>query len=193
MVTHEGGKTVGKQSNIIHNSSANASRWLDSGIAFYPAIVMQELFPHLPNENETSTTTARARILDKRESDKTRLTLNPFTHEEHHRQCILLDRLADSGRNYPPFKRQLEDNNAINLALDDTVYRIFTLEKFIRTLQSGKLCLVRPALWKDPFENFFLNSQGVYDGQLVGLDSIRDSWYGQCWTLRKECDGLWRN
>lgn len=37
--------------------------------------------------------------------------------------------------------------------------------------------LVRPSKWEDPFENFILRA---------------DSVYGQCWTLQRSSDAMWR-
>lgn len=117
-----------------------------------------------------------------------------FDYNQRHKKIIQLDRLTNAGQNCAPYKNEFIDANSINLALDETIYRIFSLDKFKRTLKDKKLCLVRPHKWEDPFENFLLNSTGqLDDGTLVGFDTIRSNYYGQCWTLKKECDGLWRN
>jgi hypothetical protein len=117
-----------------------------------------------------------------------------FDFNKRHRKIIQLDYLTEHGTNCEPFKNEFLDANSINLALDDTIYRIFSIDKFKKTLESKKLCLVRPTKWQDPFENFLLNSTGhLDDGTVVGFETIRDKFYGQCWTLKKECDGLWRN
>lgn len=117
-----------------------------------------------------------------------------FDIKQRHSKIIQLDYLTGHGKNCASFKNEFIDANSINLALDDTIYRIFSIDKFKKTLTSKKLCLVRPSKWQDPFENFLLNSTGrLDDGTLVGFESIRDKYYGQCWTLKKECDGLWRN
>lgn len=84
--------------------------------------------------------------------------------------------------------------NAVNLDLTENIFRIFKYEYFIKDLIDKKLTLVRPHTWQDPFENFLLNSQGqLDDGRIVNFDNIRDSFYSQCWSLREECDGIWRN
>ena len=86
------------------------------------------------------------------------------------------------------------DANAINLTLDTPIYRIFRYERFVELLKSGKNTLVRPSTWEDPFENVLFNHQYLdASGKEIDLSSIRDSWYGQCWTDKEaECDGLWR-
>jgi hypothetical protein len=117
-----------------------------------------------------------------------------FDITQRHRKIIQLDRQTNRGTNCSPFKNEFIDANSINLGQDDTIYRIFSLDKFIKTIQGKKLCLVRTHKWEDPFENFLLNSVGqLDDGKMVGFDTIREKFYGQCWTLKKECDGLWRN
>lgn len=120
--------------------------------------------------------------------------MNPFNFEERHKKIIQLDFSTNPTTAQNQFKDQYIDINTINLDSEEEIYRIFSLEKFIKTLQSNKLCLVRTHLWQDPFENFLLQSNGVLqNGTQVGFENIRDKFYGQCWTLKKECDGLWRN
>jgi len=88
----------------------------------------------------------------------------------------------------------MRDANAINLGLDDKIYRIFSFDRFIEMLKTAKNTLVRPSMWEDPFENVLFNHNYVdLDGKPIDVSSIRDSWYGQCWTDKnEECDGLWR-
>lgn len=91
-------------------------------------------------------------------------------------------------------KRDYMDAHIIDLTFDTPIYRIFKIDRLISTLKEKKLCLVKPRLWDDPFENFLLNSKGILDdGTCVSLESIREQYYGQCWSLKEECDGLWRN
>jgi len=120
--------------------------------------------------------------------------MNPFDATQRNVNIRRLDQLTNAGRNCVPYKTQFIDDNTINLDLGDPIYRIFNLDNFRLTLRTQRLCLVRPSEWEDPFENFLLNSQGILpDGTRVGFSPIRDQYYGQCWTLRRECDGLWRN
>ena len=86
------------------------------------------------------------------------------------------------------------DANLIDLDFDTPVYRIFSLNRFLSTLKNKQLCLVKPQLWDDPFENFLMNAEGVLDdGRSVSFEQVRERYYGQCWSLKEECDGLWRN
>jgi len=54
--------------------------------------------------------------------------------------------------------------------------------------------LVSPNKWEDPVENFFLrcDSRDPQTGATISLRSLRDDWYGQCWTLTPESDAMWR-
>ncbi len=91
-------------------------------------------------------------------------------------------------------KEAYMDANLIDLAFDTPIYRIFKIDRLISTLKEQKLCLVKPRLWDDPFENFLLNSTGILDdGTSISFEPIREQYYGQCWSLKEECDGLWRN
>lgn len=84
--------------------------------------------------------------------------------------------------------------NTIDLDPNTPIFRIFKIENLISTLKDKKLCLVKPRLWDDPFENFLFNAEGILkDGTHVSFEPIREQFYGQCWSLKEECDGLWRN
>lgn len=91
-------------------------------------------------------------------------------------------------------KNAYMDANLIDLDFDTPVYRIFSLDRFLSMLKDKQLCLVKPRLWDDPFENFLMNAEGVLDdGRPVSFEPVRERYYGQCWSLKEECDGLWRN
>ena len=84
-------------------------------------------------------------------------------------------------------------HNMINVGPKEVLYRIFSYKRLLQSIKDKSLTLVKPHKWKDPFENFFLKSKGVLsDGSKVSFESIRESFYGQCWTTRKECEGLWK-
>jgi hypothetical protein len=82
--------------------------------------------------------------------------------------------------------------NALNLDFSETLYRIFDWKYFIKDLNDRKLTLTKTLKWlnQDPFENIITNSKVLYNGR-SGL--IDNSYYGSCWTLNSDCDGLWRN
>ena len=74
------------------------------------------------------------------------------------------------------------------------VFRVFPIERLIELFKLKKNTLVKPILWDDPFENvIFQQSAEMKNGQKVSFSSIREKYYGQCWTLNiNESDALWR-
>lgn len=87
------------------------------------------------------------------------------------------------------------DRNFINLLpneFDLPVYRVFSRQRFIQIFETNKLTLVKPKLWDDPFENFILNATGELDDGLKFQTAFREHFYGQCWTLKRESDAIWR-
>ncbi|MEZ8230692.1 DUF2971 domain-containing protein [Vibrio splendidus] len=89
--------------------------------------------------------------------------------------------------------RKVEDN-CINISnLDQKIYRIFRIDRFEQLIREQELVLVRPSMWEDPFENFFLKAEvDCGNNEVTTLDSLADSWYGQCWTTEKDSDAMWR-
>jgi hypothetical protein len=78
--------------------------------------------------------------------------------------------------------------------LDTKIYRYFRLKDLIECLSIKKMRLTKPHLWKDPFENLFLNSKVVNkNGQAVDLRIIREQIFAQCWTLKDESDLMWNS
>ncbi len=87
----------------------------------------------------------------------------------------------------------MEDNVIDIDDLDQKIYRIFSIGRFKELMQTKELVLVNPKKWDDPFENFFLKANAIDpNGEIISLENIADSWYGQCWTYNKESDALWR-
>lgn len=76
--------------------------------------------------------------------------------------------------------------------LDKSIYRVFARERFIELFVTKKLTLVRPKLWDDPFENFIMNATGELHNGLKFQTTFREHFYGQCWTLKRESDAIWR-
>jgi hypothetical protein len=77
--------------------------------------------------------------------------------------------------------------------LDDRIFRIFPKKRFldlVRTTQNG---LVKPSMWQDPFENFFLRARiQAPEGEIISIEGLAEDWYGQCWTYREDTDAMWR-
>jgi hypothetical protein len=121
--------------------------------------------------------------------------MKPFSAKDRHTKIIQIDSAngADSSKDVR-HKNDYLNINSVDLSLNEEIFRIFNFDYFLNDLKDNKLTLVRPHKWQDPFENFLLNSMGeLEDGTPVSFENIRDVYYGQCWSLKKECDGLWRN
>lgn len=67
------------------------------------------------------------------------------------------------------------------------------IHRLLEIFEIEKLTLVKPEKWDDPFENLLLKgTASTSTGEIVDFSPIRDSVYGQCWTLHKETDAMWR-
>ncbi len=109
-------------------------------------------------------------------------------HEKRNAKLIELD-----GKNPQEHKEEFIEANCIGISPDTHIYRIVRYTRFKKDMEKRKLSLVKTQLWEDPWDNFYLNGLAKYKDEEVDLERIRDSYYGQCWTLEEECDGLWRN
>jgi hypothetical protein len=79
-----------------------------------------------------------------------------------------------------------------NSELDAPLYRIMSAKRVANLLLTQRLTLVKPKLWDDPFENALLSSAfSTSQGEHVGFPA-KDAVYGQCWTLHRETDAMWR-
>ena len=77
--------------------------------------------------------------------------------------------------------------------LDQPVYRIMPVHRLLECFQKKKLVLVPPKKWDDPFENMLLSAKVVIgSGEPSDMLPTRDKVYGQCWTLHRETDAMWR-
>ena len=76
---------------------------------------------------------------------------------------------------------------------DQSIYRVFSVDRLFEIFRESKLTLVRPMKWDDPFENFLFTAKAkLPSGELVSLERMRQEFYGQCWTLTEESDAMWR-
>ena len=75
---------------------------------------------------------------------------------------------------------------------DKYVYRVFSFKRLKELFIEKKLALVKPKLWDDPFENFILNAKGITKSGDTYEIAFRENFYGQCWSLTKESDAMWR-
>jgi hypothetical protein len=97
-------------------------------------------------------------------------------------------------------QRVAETNKRNLLRLDDAdldrrIYRIYALDHFKELLAARVDAVVNPTKWQDPFENFFLERTEVMDdltGSTIPLKNLAVDWYGQCWSMNKDTDAMWR-
>jgi len=83
--------------------------------------------------------------------------------------------------------------NTIDIDMNSELYRIMSFERLKQSLENKCLSMSKPQTWVDPFETFLMNYRArLKDGRIVGFQQIRDRIYCQCWSLRKECEGLWK-
>lgn len=76
--------------------------------------------------------------------------------------------------------------------LDKTIYRIISLERLLELFATERNTLVKPKYWEDVFENFILKSPvKLRSGDMVQYN-YHDRMYGQCWSLHKASDAMWR-
>lgn len=88
----------------------------------------------------------------------------------------------------------MKSNNLLDIdALDVPLFRIYSRDRFLELLRTRKNPLVKPRVWDDPFENFFLRAPVVGpNGEKISIESLAEDWYGQCWTLNEDTDAMWR-
>ncbi|WP_130536984.1 DUF2971 domain-containing protein [Thiomicrorhabdus indica] len=85
--------------------------------------------------------------------------------------------------------------NYLNLKdseLDQYIYRIISLDRLNQLFNEKVNVLVSPELWDDPFENFIMKSNVRFDDGTIANIDFSDDYYGQCWTLHKASDAMWR-
>lgn len=76
--------------------------------------------------------------------------------------------------------------------LNKYIYRIISLERLLGLFATEKNTLVKPELWEDTFENFILRSKVRQKSGEISEYNIHERMYGQCWTLHKSSDAMWR-
>lgn len=73
------------------------------------------------------------------------------------------------------------------------IHRIFPFDRFVDLVTHGKLALVKPKMWEDPYENPLNRKINVADtGQSIRMTHLDDMLFGQCWSLHEESDAMWR-
>jgi len=79
-----------------------------------------------------------------------------------------------------------------NITRRTAIYRVFPRKWFFKLFEEKNNALVWPTMWDDPFENFILRSPVRTAAGETGEFSFHEDVYGQCWTLKKRSDAMWR-
>jgi hypothetical protein len=98
-------------------------------------------------------------------------------------------------RNFNLTPDQRMKGNILN-ELDEnaSIFRFMEINRLFELLHEKKLVLVKPFKWKDPFENFLSKTKFIDKSKNEPLEfDLTNDFYGQCWTLSNECDGMWKN
>ena len=94
---------------------------------------------------------------------------------------------------YKEESQRMIENILNDLSPDKKIYRVVRVDRFFEMIEGKNLILVKPRKWDDPFENLLSKTIAINSkGEKIGFN-ITNDFFGQCWTLRKECDGIWRN
>jgi hypothetical protein len=76
--------------------------------------------------------------------------------------------------------------------LKKCIYRIVPYDRLIELFQRQENTLVKPVLWEDTFENFAIKAKlQTQSGEVIQYN-VHELMYGQCWTLEKSSDAMWR-
>lgn len=71
------------------------------------------------------------------------------------------------------------------------IYRIFPIERFAELMVKKTISFAHPKKWEDPAEYSFITRTQKLNGTKVEKSKDWDL-HGQCWSMNKSCDGLWR-
>lgn len=72
------------------------------------------------------------------------------------------------------------------------IYRYLTFERLIEIITQNRITIFKTSSWEDPYENFLYKTRIKGPGYYASFEGFLDLTYGQCWTLRKETDAMWR-
>ena len=75
---------------------------------------------------------------------------------------------------------------------DVPIYRFIPLDRLFQILDNKQLTISQTKLWEDTYENFLTKARFKIGNISTSLIDFLPAFYGQCWTLQKETDALWR-
>jgi len=72
------------------------------------------------------------------------------------------------------------------------IYRYIPIYYLLHLLKNHQLLISQTKLWEDTYENFLTKVKFQWGTTPVSYQGFLSGFYGQCWTLLKETDALWR-
>ena len=94
-----------------------------------------------------------------------------------------------------PINQQFKNQNLRNITVDDlskNIYRIIPINHLELMLANSTLALAKTSSWEDVYENFFFKEKFTLNGDRVTMEHLGLIIYGQCWSLFKDSDAMWR-
>lgn len=79
--------------------------------------------------------------------------------------------------------------------MNQPIYRYIKFDYLFELLKSKKNTFVKPFKWNDPYEIFISNlliNNGNNSKYSITLIFFKDTYYAQCWTMKQECDLMWK-
>ena len=78
------------------------------------------------------------------------------------------------------------------VSLDQPIYRIMPAKYFCESVKNKRLLFVVPEKWDDPYEAALLYGLQLEHHDADLAHTYKNAIVAQCWSVEKECDGLWR-
>jgi hypothetical protein len=72
------------------------------------------------------------------------------------------------------------------------IFRFIPFDYLLHLLRTETLWVGQTKLWDDTYENFLAKANYNFGKMNVSYMGFLPGFYGQCWTLQKETDALWR-
>jgi len=95
-----------------------------------------------------------------------------------------------------PRKKAFYQNNfksyIVQKNYDIPIYHFLCFDHLLYLLKNQRLWINQIKLWDDVYEHFLAKSKHLWGSTPISYHSHISGFYGQCWTLKKESDALWR-
>lgn len=88
-----------------------------------------------------------------------------------------------------------KEQNLRNIGVSDlskSIYRIIPIAHLELMLRERTLALAKTSSWEDVYENFFFKENFFAQGTRIVMDHLGNRIFGQCWSLFRDSDAMWR-